>query len=40
VTDTEVDAVLVQQLEGLGVAVHCVDARTGKRAADRRQERR
>jgi DeoR family galactitol utilization operon repressor len=40
VTDTEVDPVLVEQLEALGVAVHCVDARTGQRAANKRRERR
>ena len=40
VTDTEVDPTLVQQLESLGVEVHCVDARTGRRATGRRRERR
>ncbi len=40
VTDTGVDPVLVQQLERLGVAVHCIDPRTGQRAATRRRERR
>ncbi len=37
VTDTDVDPVLVQRLEDLGVAVHCVDARTGQRAAGGRR---
>lgn len=40
VTDAEVDAGLVQELESLGVAVHCVDARTGQRATTQRRERR
>ncbi|HTL93643.1 MAG TPA: hypothetical protein VL176_14925 [Steroidobacteraceae bacterium] len=40
VTDTDVDPVLVQQLEGLGIAVHCVDAQTGQRAVGRRKTQR
>ena len=39
VTDTDVDPVLVQELEALGVAVHCVDARTGQRGVARRKAR-
>jgi DeoR family transcriptional regulator, aga operon transcriptional repressor len=40
VTDTDVDPTLVRQLEGVGVAVHCVDVRTGQRALGRRRARR
>lgn len=40
VTDSEVDPALVQQIEALGVAVHCVDSRTGERTTTRRRERR
>ena len=40
VTDTDVDPGLVEQIEELGVAVHCVDPRTGTRAAGRRKARR
>ena len=40
VTDTDVDPLLVKQLEGVGVAVHCVDVRTGQRALGRRQGRK
>lgn len=39
VTDTDVDPALVQQLEALGVAVHCVDVRTGQRNVGRRKAR-
>jgi DeoR family galactitol utilization operon repressor len=39
VTDTDVDPEIVQQLEHLGIAVHCVDARTGQRARGRRRGR-
>lgn len=39
VTDTDVDPVLVQELETLGVAVHCVDARTAQRSDARRKAR-
>ena len=40
VTDTDVDPALVQQLEGLGIVVHCVDAHTGQRAVGRRKAQR
>ncbi|HEY7890115.1 MAG TPA: hypothetical protein VIC29_17980 [Steroidobacteraceae bacterium] len=40
VTDTDADPTLVQQLECLGIAVHCVDAHTAQRAVGRRKAQR
>lgn len=40
VTDTDVDVTLAQQIEDLGVAVHCVEPSTGSRSMARRKARR
>ena len=40
ITDSDVDSALVEQIEELGVAVHCVDPRTGARAVGRRRSRK
>lgn len=40
ITDTDVDTALVGHIEELGVAVHCIDPRTGTRTAGRRKTRK